>query len=212
MVSDKLFGNPYNDYTVIRNEIFDRIMPLLASDEWKVFCVALRHELSATSPEAGLSLTDFIERSGIKELDVVQKALMACVSAEFLRLVDDEETTEAVYALNDALSIDRFVEESEAEVEEETFPIPKAIPPEKARAYRDLMTFGEAMAAEPKSAVVEQAVIINDLVVVLAWIRLGEEMEHLAQVDRFQAVMDRLMAQVPPVPEAIAEIEAELEA
>lgn len=205
-MSDKLFENLAAGCTIIRNEVFDTVLPRLSSDEWKVLCVALRQALSGAPAEA-LPLAEFVTRSGIKDTETVQKALMACVGAEFLSQSDD------LYALNADLTSERFAGETETEAEvEEAYPVPASIPPEKARAYRDLMLFGEAMGAESKAAVVEQAVLLNEMVDTLAWIHLGREMAHLAMADRFQAVMDRLMAQVPPLHTAIVQVEAVLEA
>ena len=90
-MGEKLFVNPYREFTAVRSVLFDRVMPALSSDAWKVLCVALRQTWggdveSGRAIPVHITLAQFEEKTGIKESGLISKALRECVDAGYLLL------------------------------------------------------------------------------------------------------------------------------
>ena len=88
-MGEKLFVNPYREFTAVRSVLFDRVMPALSSDAWKVLCVALRQTWggdveSGRAIPVHITLAQFEEKTGIKESGRISKALRECVDAGYL--------------------------------------------------------------------------------------------------------------------------------
>ncbi|MCP4538434.1 MAG: hypothetical protein GY832_14965 [Chloroflexi bacterium] len=204
-MTNRLFDNPYDGSTLIRNVIFDQILPVLSSDGWKVLCVAIRQAWggredgsSDGQSERVLSISQFMEKTGIEEQVAIEQAIKECVDARYL--IQGQADLDA-YALNIEFEPGAPVTEAE--------PVADDIPldPDEERALQTLLDFGREMQVEPDLAAVREAVIKSDADAVLAWIEMGRGMVNLEMGVRFQTVVARLLDQVPPIPLAMLEME-----
>jgi hypothetical protein len=213
-MQDRLFDNPYAESTPIKNVVFDRIMPTLSSDGWKVLCVAIRQtwgwrgngSLDRQSERVLMTILQLMEKTGIKEQDAVERAIEECLNARYLvrRQADrDADLAETVYVLNVEFEPSAPV----ADVE----PVADGTPlgPEAERAFQALLDFGREMEVDPDLALAREAVTRSDADAVLAWIEMGREMTNLEMRARFQMVVQRLLDQVPPLPLAMLEPDTE---
>lgn len=200
MMTNRLFDNPCNDSTLIRNVIFDQIMPVLSSDGWKVLCVAIRQAWEWRgdgSSRAPTTVSQFMEKTGIKKQAAVEKAIKECLNARYLVHKADTDA----YALNVEFEPGAPVTEAEQ--------VP--LDPEQERTLQALLDFGHEMEVEPNLASVREAVLKSNADAVLAWIELGRGMVNLEMGVRFQTVVARLTDQVPPLPLAMLEMDMELD-
>jgi hypothetical protein len=200
-MTDRLFDNPYDGFTLIRNAILDQVMPMLSSDGWKVLCVAIRQTWGWRGDESShilMTASQLMEKTGIKEQDAIEQAIKECLDVGYL--IQDQADQDA-YVLNAEFKLYTPVAEDELEVDE----VP--LDPEEERALQALLDFGREMQVDPDLTVIREAVIKSDADAVLAWIDLGRGMLNLETGVRFQTVVARLLDQVPPIPLAILEME-----
>lgn len=213
-MSDQLFSNPY-DFTIIKNVIFDHIMPSLSSDGWKVLCAAIRHTWGWTGDEAPLgsqenarlSVAQFMEKTGLQEQDLVERAIEECLEFGYLvsyQVGQDAQMGEQqyVYALYTGFEVSDLTPAPLAEgvVEVESREEMMALSPGQASALQALMAFGHDMGTDPDLAQLQQAVVQNDADAVMNWIEIGRAMTNLAEPLRFQTVVQRLLDRVPALP------------
>jgi hypothetical protein len=195
---DKLFANPYTEFTAIRNVLFDRVMPALSSDAWKVLCVALRQTWGG-DVECGraipvhLTLAQFEEKTGIRESARIGKALRECVDAGYLLLDQSGEPT-TDFVLNREVELKPL---TPAEDRTE-----KIIPlrPDLESAFQALVGFSREVGATADLSLVRRAVVDNGADAVADWIAVGRLMTHLEPAARFKTVLERLLQGVPPLP------------
>jgi len=219
-VNDKLFTNPLGEYIIVKNAVFDYIMPTLSGDAWKVLCVVIRQTLGGTTdtvdPAAQnwVNMATLMQNSGIPERKVIDRALQECVYASYLvEHPENRKASQPQYALNLNFVMPSLLTESPAEAEE--VPAPRresksksaasknalpTVPPEKQSAFEALMTFGRKMGVTPDPAHVQKAVTMNPVDAVSAWIELGHGMTNQDKAARFQTILERLLAGVPPLP------------
>jgi hypothetical protein len=210
-MGEKLFANPYTEFTAIRNVLFDRVMPALSSDAWKVLCVALRQTWggdveSGRAIPVHITLAQFEEKTGIKESGIIGKALRECVDAGYLLLDQSGEPT-TDFVLNREVELKPL-----APAEDKT---EKIVPlrPDLESAFQSLLDFGREMGATADLALVRRAVVDNGTDAVADWIAVGRLMTHLDPPARFKTVLERLLQGVPPLPlsmlapEELAEVE-----
>ncbi len=200
-MTTRLFDNPYDDSTLIQNAIFDQIMPVLSSDGWKVLCVALRQAWGWRGDESSrvpMTVSQFMEKTGIKKQAAVEKAIKECLDASYLVREADADTC----ALNIEFEPDAPVTEAEQ--------VP--LGPEEERALQALLDFGREMKVDPDLTSVRDAVLKSNADAVLAWIEMGRGMVNLEMGVRFQTVVARLIDQVPPLPLAMLEMDMESDA
>jgi hypothetical protein len=206
-VSDRLFDNPYTDFTLVKNAVFDHVMPALSPHGWKVLCVAIRQawgwvdDGSPTGHKESdhISPSQFMEKTGIKEREALESAIQECLEAGYLlrhQVGQDAESGQPLYAY--ALNTEFEMRPPEIRLAEEEEVIP-ALSPEGESAFQALLDFGREMEADPDPAIVQQAVTRNEADAVLAWIETGREMTHLEGPARFQTVVERLLDRVPPL-------------
>ncbi len=210
-MGEKLFANPYKEFTAIRNVLFDRVMPALSSDAWKVLCVALRQTWGG-DVESGRAIpvhitpAQFEEKTGIKEPGLIGKALRECVDAGYLLLSQAGEPA-TDFVLNREVEL-RPLAPTEDKIE-------KIVPlrPGLESAFQALLGFGREMGATADLALVRRAVVDNGADAVADWIAVGRLMTHLEPPARFKTVLERLLQGVPPLPlsmlapEELAEVE-----
>lgn len=210
-MGEKLFANPYTEFTAIRNVLFDRVMPALSSDAWKVLCVALRQTWggdveSGRAIPVHITLAQFEEKTGIKESGLIGKALRECVDAGYLLLDQSGEPT-TDFVLNREVELKPL-----APTEDKT---EKIVPlrPDLESAFQALVGFSREMGATADLALVRRAVVDNGADAVADWIAVGRLMTHLEPPARFKTVLERLLQGVPPLPlsmlapEELAEVE-----
>ncbi|MBN2394540.1 MAG: hypothetical protein JXR84_27665 [Anaerolineae bacterium] len=210
-MGEKLFVNPYAGFTAVRNVLFDRVMPALSSDAWKVLCVALRQTWggdveSGRAIPVHITLAQFEEKTGIKESGVIGKALRECVDAGYLLLDQSGEPT-TDFVLNREVELKQL-----ARAEDKT---EKIVPlrPDLESAFQALVGFGREMGATADVGLVRRAVVDNGTDAVADWIAVGRLMTHLGPAARFKTVLERLLQGVPPLPlsmlapEELAEVE-----
>ncbi|MBN2391437.1 MAG: hypothetical protein JXR84_11975 [Anaerolineae bacterium] len=210
-MGEKLFANPYTEFTAIRNVLFDRVMPALSSDAWKVLCVALRQTWggdveSGRAIPVHITLAQFEEKTGIKESGIIGKALRECVDAGYLLLDQSGEPT-TDFVLNREVELKPL-----APAEDKT---EKIVPlrPDLESAFQALVGFGREMGATADLALARRAVVDNGADAVADWIAVGRLMTHLDPPARFKTVLERLLQGVPPLPlsmlapEELAEVE-----
>ncbi len=197
-MGEKLFANPYREFTAIRNILIDRVMPALSSDAWKVLCVALRQtwggdvEIGQAIP-IHITLAQFEEKTGIKESGVIGKALRECVDAGYL-LLDQAGAPTTDFVLNREVELKPL-----ALAEDKT---EKIVPlrPDLESAFQALVGFGREMGATADLALARRAVVDNGADAVADWIAVGRLMTHLEPAARFKTVLERLLQGVPPLP------------
>ena len=210
-MGEKLFANPYTEFTAIRNVLFDRVMPALSSDAWKVLCVALRQTWggdveSGRAIPVHITLAQFQEKTGIKESGIIGKALRECVDAGYLLLDQSGEPT-TDFVLNRETELKPL-----APAEDKT---EKIVPlrPDLESAFQALIGFSREMGATADLGLVRRAVVDNGADAVADWIAVGRLMTHLDPPARFKTVLERLLQGVPPLPlsmlapEELAEVE-----
>lgn len=197
-MGEKLFANPYTEFTAIRNVLFDRVMPALSSDAWKVLCVALRQTWggdveSGRAIPVHITLAQFAEKTGIKESGIIGKALRECVDAGYLLLDQSGEPT-TDFVLNREVEL-RPLAPAEDRTE-------KIVPlrPDLESAFQALIGFSREMGATADLALVRRAVVDNGADAVADWIAVGRLMTHLEPAARFKTVLERLLQGVPPLP------------
>lgn len=210
-MGEKLFTNPYAEFTAIRNILFDRVMPALSSDAWKVLCVALRQTWGG-DVESGraipihITIAQFEEKTGIRESSVIGKALRECVDAGYL-LLDQSGAPTTDFVLNREVGL-KPLTPAENKIE-------KIVPlrPDLESAFQSLVGFGREMGATADLALIRRAVVDNGPDAVADWIAVGRLMTHLEPPARFKTVLERLLQGVPPLPlsmlapEELAEVE-----
>jgi len=182
-----LTGKPFDNlanFTLIKNAVFEHIMPALSSDGWKVLCVALWQTWAGPAP-AALDAQRLAQMSGLSERKTMERAVEECVNAGYL--VRRQVDAGTVYALNTEFEL----RAAEAPVE---------LAPEQAQALIELLEFGQEMAAEADPAQVRLAVARNTPEAVRVWIETGGAMTHLKAPERFKTVVARLLDQIPPLP------------
>jgi hypothetical protein len=210
-MGEKLFANPYTEFTAIRNVLFDRVMPALSSDAWKILCVALRQTWggdveSGRAIPVHITLAQFEEKTGIKESGVIGKALRECVDAGYLLLDQSGEPT-TDFVLNREVEL-KPITPAEDKTE-------KIVPlrPDLESAFQALVGFSREVGATADLALVRRAVVDNGADAVADWIAVGRLMTHLDPPARFKTVLERLLQGVPPLPlsmlapEELAEVE-----
>ncbi len=197
-MGEKLFANPYTEFTAIRNVLFDRVMPALSSDAWKVLCVALRQTWggdveSGRAIPVHITLAQFQEKTGIKESGIIGKALRDCVDAGYLLLDQSGEPT-TDFVLN------RDVELKPLTPAEDRAEKIAPLRPDLESAFQALVGFAREMGATTDLSLVRRAVIDNGADAVADWIAVGRVMTHLELPARFKTVLERLLQGVPPLP------------
>lgn len=197
-MGEKLFVNPYAEFTAVRNVLFDRVMPALSSNAWKVLCVALRQTWggdveSGRAIPVHITLAQFEEKTGIKESGLIGKALRECVDAGYLLLDQSGEPT-TDFVLNREIELKPL---TPAEDKTE-----KIVPlrPDLESAFQALVSFSREMGATADLALVRRAVVDNGADAVADWIAVGRLMTHLDPPARFKTVLERLLQGVPPLP------------
>lgn len=197
-MGERLFANPYTEFTAIRNVLFDRVMPALSSDAWKVLCVALRQTWggdveSGRAIPVHMTLAQFEEKTGIKESGLIGKALRECVDAGYLLLDQSGEPT-TDFVLNREVELKPL---TPAEDRTE-----KIVPlrPDLESAFQALVGFSREMGATADLSLVRRAVVDNGADAVADWIAVGRLMTHLDPPARFKTVLERLLQGVPPLP------------
>lgn len=212
-MSDKLFSNPLDESIIIKNVVFDYIMPTLSGDAWKVLCVAIRHTLGKQArPVADhhwISQAQFMQNAGLPERKEVNRALQECVYAGYL--IEDPENQKSSQP-NYALNSDFEMRVPVAEVDVEAKASANRKPPSKRKTRSTkaaaktsdlseaLLNFGRDMGIEPDPDEVQKAMSANDESAITAWIELGHRMTNLSKAARFKTVIERLQAGVPPMP------------
>jgi len=92
MTNSGPFENPYQQSTAVKNIIFDRIMPTLSANGWKVLCVAIRQTwgwVDYDSPTGRkesdvISYSQFKAKTGIKSNATISRALSECLELGYL--------------------------------------------------------------------------------------------------------------------------------
>ena len=210
-MGEKLFTNPYGDFTAVRNVLFDRVMPSLSSDAWKVLCVALRQTWggdveSGRAIPVHLTLAQFQEKAGIKAPGAINKALRECVDAGYLLLDQSGEPT-TDFVLNREVELKPLA--LAGDNTEKIVPLR----PDLEGAFQALLGFGREVGATADLGLVRRAVVDNGADAVADWIAVGRLMTHLDPPARFKTVLERLLQGVPPLPlsmlapEELAEVE-----
>ncbi len=197
-MTEKPFRNPYAEFTVVRNILFDQVMPTLSSDAWKVLCVALRQtwggdvECNRAIP-LHITLTQFEEKTGIQAPGALGRALRECVDAGYL-LLDQSGDPNTDFVLNLRCEV-----KSPAPGEGTVEKIPP-LRPGLEIAFQALVSFAREMGAVPDLSLVRRAVVDNGADAVADWIAVGRVMTHLEPPARFKTVLERLLQGVPPLP------------
>lgn len=218
-MNNKPFFNPFSEATLVKNMIFDRVMPTLSPSGWKVLCVAIRHTWGGNDPGASheapealhLGSEDFKARTGIEDFDALVAAIEECVDAGYLvrqQLGKKARSGQPVFAF--ALNTEFEMVDVEAaplsslETRAEQAEKDRAFPsPESESAFQALVDFAREMETDPDVTLLGEIVAESDAAAVLAWIETGREMTHLEKPARFQTALTRLRDRVPPLPMAI---------
>ncbi|HNT75375.1 MAG TPA: hypothetical protein PKH77_10185 [Anaerolineae bacterium] len=220
-MSDRLFSNPLQDCIILKNTVFDYLMPTLSGNAWKVLCVAIRQTLgnppAASAPWVGLN--ELMQNSGIPERRDADKAVQECLYAGYLtEHPENADASQPRYALN--LSFEApsaLIEEqpepasskrqsatakSKPEAKSAAAPATKlpALSADQQSALEAVLAFGREMSVTPDEAQAREAVLANTAKDVTAWLELGHRMTNLSGTARFQTVLQRLLAKVPPMP------------
>lgn len=197
-MNERVFCNPYTEFTAIRNVIFDRVMPTLSSDAWKVLCVALRQTWggdvdSGRAIPVHITVAQFEEKTGIKTSGAIGKALRECVDAGYLRLDQSGEPTTDFVLNRDCELKPVLPTEDKAD---------KVMPlrPDLESAFQALISFARETGATADLSLVRRAVVDNGTDAVADWIAVGRVMTHLGPPARFKTVLERLLQGVPPLP------------
>lgn len=206
-MNENLLGNPYLEFTLLRNTIFDALMPALSSDAWKVLCVALRRTWGGDAVNGGeiwpprIRIAEFAERAGIVDQTAVENAVAECVDAGCLVTPASGDAASGF-----VLSVGVTAGTSPAEAGAAAAPAERIVfPPELEPALDALVDFAREMDAVPDPKLVQRVVIDNGTDAVLGWITAGRLMTHLEPPERFQTVLDRLLQGVPPLPLSMLE-------
>jgi len=105
----KPFEPQKDRYTVVDNVIFDRIMPSLSPNAWKVLCLILRKTRGWHKEWDGLSYSQIMEGTGIKSSATVRQALVELLDKScpcIKQTKAGDKWTAAKYCLNTALEIE----------------------------------------------------------------------------------------------------------
>jgi hypothetical protein len=89
---DKPFANPYGRTTAVKNDIFDKIMPKMSGNGFKILMVAYRQTWgwvddstpSGRKEKDVISYSQFKEKTGIGSFTTVSRALSECLDAGYL--------------------------------------------------------------------------------------------------------------------------------
>jgi hypothetical protein len=142
-MSDRLFNNPLQDCIILKNTVFDYLMPTLSGNAWKVLCVAIRQTLG-NPPAAGapwVGLNELMQNAGIPERRDAEKAVQECLYAGYLtEHPENANASQPRYALN------LTFEAPTAMLEEQPEAAPGKRPPEPPAAK------SKSAAAAPKPA------------------------------------------------------------
>lgn len=103
----KPFSNT-GGYTTFDNTILDHIMQQCAPNTWKVLCVAIRLTHGWSKEEDQISLTQFMEKSGIKSKPTAMKAVQDAVDSGYL-IRDTSQMTHS-FRLNKQYEIETGIE------------------------------------------------------------------------------------------------------
>jgi len=217
-MNQKLFTDPLNEYSLVKNTVFDYIMPTLSGDAWKALCVIIRQTCSIGRPSdetIWVNLTEFMQNAGIPDRTDIERALQECVYAGYMIAHPHNQTrAQASYALNSQYELPTATAEPAPSTKRpapKSAPQPSAkptlqtapairLPDEKQAAYEALSQFGQTMGVAFNAQLVQRAVMDNPVDAVDAWIKLGHGLTHLDNAARFQMVLERLLAGVPPMP------------
>jgi hypothetical protein len=218
-LNNKPFVNPLSEATLIKNVIFDRVMPTLSPSGWKVLCVAMRDAWGGDDPGAfrdtqaalHIGTEDFKEKTGIEDSDALCAAIEECVEVDYLvrhQIGEDARSGQPVFAytLNTEFEMRDVKAAPRESLKARTEPAKKdsAFPsPESESAFQALVDFAREMEADPDVTVLREITIESDAAAVLAWIETGREMTHLEKPARFQTAVARLRDKVPPLPMAM---------
>ena len=217
-MSQRAFTNPWNNYTFVKNAVFDYIMPTLSGNAWKAMCVAIRQTCSigaVTDDVVWVTLPGFMQNAGIPDKTKIELALQECIYAGYMVAAPDNKTaTQPRYALNvqyelptterppriSRAALQPTPAESKSASQAEAKPAALNVPAGKKAVYAALCRFGKAMGAAFDPQLVLRAVTDNSDDNIAAWINLGQGMTHLGNTARFQMALERLLAGVPPMP------------
>ncbi len=211
-MASKIFRNPYHNATLVHNEIFDRIMPSLSSDGWKVLCVALRQTWGWGRNATRLDEPLFRRGTGIEDKAALARALQECVDAGYLIRRRIGQST--LYTLNADFELEEGRGMHRAEPQPQptpTRPAPAGRPlSDHERAVQALRDFAREMGVTPDTERLEAAATASGAQATEAWVRLGRAMTNLEEAARFQTVLDRLLARVPPLPPSMMNAATEM--
>lgn len=92
MSTIKPFENPYNEMTMVKNVVFDHIMPALSANGWKILCVAIRQTWGWADPSSPtgrkesdqISYSQFKSKTGIKSDQTITRAIRECLESDYL--------------------------------------------------------------------------------------------------------------------------------
>lgn len=87
-------------YTIVRNEVFDEVMPKLSLPAWKVLCAIIRATMGWHKTEDRLSYSQLLRRTGLASPSSVSRAVAELEEGEYIRTVREAHSTN-IYSLNE---------------------------------------------------------------------------------------------------------------
>lgn len=119
--------NSQSGYTMFDNFILDVIMPELKPTHWKVLCFIMRKTIGWHRVEDGLSYSQIMDGTGIKNRTTISGAIKELVRLGYIaRLATEEQNDPNRYRINTEYEIE--VEGSKKETKPEPEPEPKEDP------------------------------------------------------------------------------------
>lgn len=102
MPDDKLIFEKRVPYTIVRNEVFDEVMPRVSYPAWKVLSAIIRATMGWQKLEDQLSYSQLLRRTGIKSRSTLTQAIKELETGNYIvrRAMGNGQEPNA-YALND---------------------------------------------------------------------------------------------------------------
>ena len=89
-------------YTVVRNEVFDEVMPMVSYPAWKVLSAIIRATMGWHKTEDRLSYSQLMERTGIRSPGTLSRAIEELVTGDYIKKQGNSRTGETnTYELNE---------------------------------------------------------------------------------------------------------------
>lgn len=87
-------------YTIVRNEVFDEVMPKLSLTAWKVLCAIIRATMGWQKTEDQLSYSQLLKKTGLGSPSSITRAISELETGGYVETIRREHQTN-LYRLNE---------------------------------------------------------------------------------------------------------------